>query len=149
MNYEFDRVAPGPHQQSWNWLAPCTFLCHPPHQALLCTSPMISSKDNTQSAHNRQEEWCAKYSIYISLKYHSFIRKVMQPYVKEFGQITWMYCSLYLKVQFSKMASSFNSEGFMTNEAHVHRGGYVDMLTRWHVHVSALARWCIGVSAHR
>ena len=73
----------------------------------------------------------------------------MQPYVKEIWSDHLNVLLVYLKVQFSKMASSFNSEGFMTNEAHVHRGGYVDMLTRWDVHASALARWCIGVSAHR
>ena len=41
----------------------------------------------------------------------------MQLYVKEIWSDRLNVLLVYLKVQFSKMASSFNSEGFMTTMA--------------------------------
>ena len=74
---------------------------------------MISSKDNTptlsQPTTGRRSDVLSTH--YIGLKYHFFIRKVMQPYVKEIWSDRLNVLLVYLKVQFSKMASSFNSEG--------------------------------------
>ena len=78
---------------------------------------MISRKDNIPTPSEPTTGRSDVLSIhYIDLKYHFFIRKVMQPYVKEIWSDRLNVLLAYLKIQFSKMASSFNSEGFMTME---------------------------------